>query len=204
MFLKESLLLSLHTFLIFFVAFPPELSPLSVNENADGCDAAGQQHIVCQQRRKCNDDEPHLVDKIDTRLFARKAAGIQTYGGQSAQVLDASGKLRTIKFSRPTPVLIYVQISDLVTSDAYAGDAALKAAIVEYIGSAAGDIAESGLAIGETVYYNRLMCPVNNTPGVVDYTLKVSTDGKTWSKNNIAIDARKKAITGTDKVVIVT
>lgn len=137
-------------------------------------------------------------------IHARKAAGIQTYGGQSAQVLDASGKLRTIKFSRPTPVLIYVQISDLVTSDAYAGDAALKAAIVEYIGSAAGDIAESGLAIGETVYYNRLMCPVNNTPGVVDYTLKVSTDGKTWSKNNIAIDARKKAITGTDKVVIVT
>ena len=48
------------------------------------------------------------------------------------------------------------------------------------------------------------MSPVNNTPGVVDYTLKVSTDGKTWSKNNIAIDARKKAITGTDKVVIVT
>lgn len=141
---------------------------------------------------------------IAAAIHARKAAGIQTYGGQSAQVLDASGKLRTIKFSRPTPVLIYVQISDLVTSDAYAGDAALKAAIVEYIGSAAGDIAESGLAIGETVYYNRLMCPANNTPGVVDYTLKVSTDGKTWSKNNIAIDARKKAITGTDKVVIVT
>ena len=141
---------------------------------------------------------------IAAAIHARKAAGIQTYGGQSAQVLDASGKLRRIKFSRPTPVPIYVQISDLVTSDAYAGDAALKAAIVEYIGSAAGDIAESGLAIGETVYYNRLMCPVNNTPGVVDYTLKVSTDGKTWSKNNIAIDARKKAITGTDKVVIVT
>ena len=88
---------------------------------------------------------------IAAAIHARKAAGIQTYGGQSAQVLDASGKLRTIKFSRPTPVLIYVQISDLVTSDAYAGDAALKAAIVEYIGSAAGDIAESGLAIGETV-----------------------------------------------------
>ena len=69
MFLKESLLLSLHTFLIFFAAFHPELSPLSVNENADGCDAAGQQHIVSQQRRKRNDDEPHLIDKIDARLF---------------------------------------------------------------------------------------------------------------------------------------
>lgn len=69
MFLKKSLLRSLHTFLIFFVAFPPELSPFSVNENADGCNAAGQQHIICQQRRKRNDDEPYLVDKIDTRLF---------------------------------------------------------------------------------------------------------------------------------------
>ena len=69
MFLKESLLLSLHTFLIFFAAFPSELSPLSVNENADGCAAAGQQHIVSQQRRKRNDDEPHLIDKIDARLF---------------------------------------------------------------------------------------------------------------------------------------
>lgn len=69
MLLKESLLLSLHTFLIFFAACPPELSPLSFNENADGCNAAGQQHIVCQQRRKRNDDDPHLIDKIDTRLF---------------------------------------------------------------------------------------------------------------------------------------
>lgn len=147
--------------------------------------------------------------ETDQEFRERYLSSVDKPGGSNtdairAQLLDASGKLRTIKFSRPTPVLIYVQISDLVTSDAYAGDAALKAAIVEYIGSAAGDIAESGLAIGETVYYNRLMCPVNNTPGVVDYTLKVSTDGKTWSKNNIAIDARKKAITGTDKVVIVT
>ena len=69
MFLKESLLLSLHTFLIFFIAFPLDLSPFSVNENADGCDAAGQQHIVCQQRRKRNDDEPYLIDKIDARSF---------------------------------------------------------------------------------------------------------------------------------------
>ena len=74
MFLKESLLLSLHTFLIFFAAFPSELSPLSVNENADGCAAAGQQHIVSQQRRKCNDDEPHPVDTIDTRLFFQEPA----------------------------------------------------------------------------------------------------------------------------------
>ena len=77
MFLKESLLLSLHTFLIFFVAFPLELSPFSVNENADGCDAAGQQHIVCQQRRKCNDDEPHLVDKDSYAALFSSEAGIQ-------------------------------------------------------------------------------------------------------------------------------
>jgi hypothetical protein len=45
--------------------------------NADDCDAAGQQHIVSQQRRKRNDDEPHLIDKIDARLFFSSEAGIQ-------------------------------------------------------------------------------------------------------------------------------
>ena len=73
--LKERLLLSLHSSLIFVVSSLLELSPLSVYANANGCDAAGQQHIVCQQRRKCNDDEPHLVDKDRyAALFLQESA----------------------------------------------------------------------------------------------------------------------------------
>ena len=154
---------------------------------------------------------PHSIQAIvyggtDTNvaaaIHARKAAGIQTCGTSSAQLLDASGKLRTIRFSRPTAVPIHVRISSLVTDAAYPGDGALKAAVVDYIGSEGASLAASGLSIGQTLYYNRLMCPINETQGVVDYILEVSTDGAAWQKANIVLTALQKAVTSPDKVVI--
>lgn len=139
---------------------------------------------------------------VAAAIHARKAAGIQTCGTSSAQLLDASGKLRTIRFSRPTAVPIHVRISSLVTDAAYPGDGTLKAAVVDYIGSEGTSLAASGLSIGETVYYNRLMCPINETQGVVDYILEISTDGAAWQKANIVLTALQKAVTSPDKVVI--
>lgn len=155
---------------------------------------------------------PHSIEAIvyggtDAAVAAaihlRKAAGIQTYGTTSAQLLDASGRLRMICFSRPAAVPIYVRISALVTDSDYLGDDTLREAIVSYIGSEGAPLAESGLAIGATVYYNRLMCPVNETAGVVDYSLEISTDGSAWQRANISISAVQKAVTSADKVVIV-
>lgn len=154
---------------------------------------------------------PHSVEAIvyggtdsdvAAAIHARKAAGIQTHCGRSAQVTDASGRQRTIHFSRPTSVPIYVRITKLVTGDGYMGDDTIKAAIVAHIGSDAEDMAAAGLAIGETVYYNRLMCPLNETPGVVDYSLEISTDGSSWKRENIPISARQKAATSADKVEV--
>lgn len=156
---------------------------------------------------------PHSVEAIiyggtntavAAAIHARKAAGIQTTGDVTVQVLDASGRLKAIHFSRPTTLPIFVRVTGLVTNDAYAGDAAVKAAIVDHIGSEEGDIATSGLPIGRTVYYNRLMGPMNATAGVVDYTLEISTDGSAWVKDNIAITARQKAVTSAERVVIAT
>lgn len=155
---------------------------------------------------------PHSIEAIvyggadaavAAAIFAKKAAGIQTSGTVSMQLMDASSRLRTIRFSRPEAVPVYVRISGLVVEDAYGGDAALQIVIVDYIGSEAGDYSKSGLAIGETVFYNRLMCPINSVPGVVDYSLELSTDGAAWQQANIVISARQKAVTSTGKVVIV-
>lgn len=155
---------------------------------------------------------PHSIEAIvyggtDAAVAAaihlRKAAGIQTYGTTSAQILDASGRLRVICFSRPTAVPIYVRISGLVTDSGYLGDDTLRDAIISYIGSEGAPLTESGLAIGATVYYNRLMCPVNETAGVVDYALEISADGSVWQRANIPISAVQKAVTSADKVVIV-
>lgn len=52
------------------------------------------------------------------------------------------------------------------------------------------------------MYYNRLMCPVNDTQGVVDYTLEVSTDGSAWKKSNVVLSALQKAVTSKEKVII--
>lgn len=95
-----------------------------------------------------------------------------------------------------------MRITKLVTGDGYMGDDTIKAAIVAHIGSDAEDMAAAGLAIGETVYYNRLMCPLNETPGVVDYSLEISTDGSSWKRENIPISARQKAVTSADKVEV--
>lgn len=154
---------------------------------------------------------PHSIEAIvyggmdsavASAIHRRKAGGIQTHGSRRVQVLDASGRLKTIYFSRPDAIPIYVRITGLVTSEAYKGDETIKEAIIGYIGSSESGMAASGLSIGETVYYNRLMCPVNNTAGVVDYTLELSVDGENWGKSNIAIDARAKAVTDAGKVVI--
>lgn len=154
---------------------------------------------------------PHSIEAIiyggtdadvAAAIHARKSAGIQTYGTSSAQLLDASGRLRTIFFSRPAAVSIYIRISDLVTDDSYLGDTSLQDALIAYIGAEGENLAASGLAIGESVYYNRLMCPVNDTQGVVDYTLEVSTDGSTWKKSNVVLSALQKAVTSKEKVII--
>lgn len=156
---------------------------------------------------------PHSIEAIvyggtDAAVAAaihlRKAAGIQTYGTSSVQLLDASGRLRVICFSRPAAVPIYVRIAGLVTSSDYLGDDTLRNAIISYIGNEGEPLTESGLAIGTTVYYNRLMCPVNETQGVVDYTLEISLDGEAWRKSNIVLTALQKAVTSADRVVIST
>lgn len=46
------------------------------------------------------------------------------------------------------------------------------------------------------------MCPINETQGVVDYILEISTDGAAWQKANIVLTALQKAVTSPDKVVI--
>lgn len=170
--------------------------------------------VVWENETDIQDEDglpPHSIEAIvyggtdssvAAAIHARKAAGIQTHGDRSAQVLDASKRLRTIHFSRPTSVPVYVRISNLVTGDGYMGDDTIKAAILAYIGSEDADIAASGLSIGETVYYNRLMCPVNETQGVVDYSLEISTDGSDWKRENIIISARQKAVTSVEKVEV--
>ena len=141
-----------------------------------------------------------LDEEIAEAIFKRKAAGIATYGNTSVAVLSASGKTYDINFSRPTPVPIWVKIYNLVTNNNFPvdGKSQIQQRIVDFVG---GDV-KSGLGIGQTVICVALPTEVFKVPGVVDFDLQISTDGKTYSWNNIEIASHEKATTEESKVSV--
>ena len=141
-----------------------------------------------------------LDQDIASAIFRRKAAGIQTFGNTKIAVLAASGGTYNISFSRPAPVDVWVQVSNLVTNSHFPLDGIeqIKKSLVDFIGSNT----RGGLGIGQPVICIALPTEVYKVPGVVDFDLKLSSDGKAYSWDNIEIAARQKAITDEDKVSV--
>lgn len=141
-----------------------------------------------------------LNEDVAEAIFKRKGAGIRSYGNTTVQLMDASGKLVDISFSRPAPISIWVKVYNLVTDRHFPLDGMeqIKAAIVSYIG---GD-SRGGLDIGEDVICVRVPTCVLNVSGVVDFDLQISADGVTYGWDNIEISAREKAVTDEGKVSV--
>jgi len=138
---------------------------------------------------------------IAQQIYRRKAAGIQTHGSTTVAVISAGGQTYNIKFSRPTPVSVYIKITNLTTDeDTFPadGEAQIKQALIDYLGGTVN----GGLGIGEDVYYNRLPAAIYTVSGVIDFDLEIGEDGTTYSTDNITIDSREKAVTDGEKVSI--
>ena len=134
-----------------------------------------------------------LDEDIAKAIFRRKAAGIQTFGNTTVSVLGASGQTFSINFSRPTPVNVWVRVTDLVTDRHFPLDGVeqIKRSLVSFIGGNT----RGGLNIGQDVILVALPTEVLKVPGVVDFNLQISPDGKTFGWSNIEIAARQKAVT---------
>ena len=142
-----------------------------------------------------------LDSDVAQAIYRRKAAGIQTHGTSSVEVIGNSGQTYNISFSRPSLVPVWIKITDLVVDEdrfPSGGMDQIKAALSEYIGSDE----TGGLSIGETVYYVQLPQRINGVPGVVDYKLQTSANGTTYGDLNITIGARQKAYTDDDHISI--
>lgn len=138
---------------------------------------------------------------IAQQIYRRKAAGIQTHGSTTVAVISAGGQTYNIKFSRPTPVSVYIKITHLTTDDETFpedGEAQIKQALIDYLGGTVN----GGLGIGEDVYYNRLPAVIYTVSGVIDFDLEIGEDGITYGTDNIIIDSREKAVTDGGKVSI--
>lgn len=141
-----------------------------------------------------------LDEEVAVAIYRRKAAGIQTYGSTTIPVISASGTTYNISFSRPTPVSVWVKVYDLVTDRTFPLDGIeqIKQSVVSYVGTNT----RGGLNIGQMVACVTLPTEVLKVPGVIDFKLKISSDGVNYGWENIAIAAREKAVTNESMVTV--
>ena len=95
---------------------------------------------------------------------------------------------------------IWVKVFNLVTDKHFPlnGIEQIKQSIVAYIGADT----RGGLNIGQSVICVKMPTEVLKVPGVVDFDLQISADGKTYGWDNISILARQKAVTNESMVVV--
>lgn len=141
-----------------------------------------------------------LDEEIASAIYKRKAAGIQTFGNTTVSVINASGTTYDVHFSRPTPINVWVRITDLVTDRYFPLDGIEQ--IKQNIVSCIGADTRGGLNIGQSVIRVQLPTEVLKVSGVVDFKLQISSDGKNFGWNNIEIAARQKAIITESMVMI--
>ncbi len=141
-----------------------------------------------------------LDEEIAKAIYRRKAGGVQTFGNTTVSVVTAAGGIHDVHFSRPTPVGVWVKIFNLVTDSKLPLDGIeqIKRAIVQHIGVNT----RGGLNIGQNVICVTLPTAVLKVPGVVDFDLQLSPDGKNFSWKNIEIAAREKAVTNESMVIV--
>lgn len=136
-----------------------------------------------------NYDAQELVDEI----LLRKPAGTETFGGLSGTAEDSSGNVYTIKYSEPTTVQTYVELTVNVDTD-YAGDDAVTAAISTW--------ASRNLRVGDSVYASDIIAVVADVTGVIntDISTVLVDDIASPVTTNLILTARQFATISSDDV----
>lgn len=128
------------------------------------------------------------TDEIGLAIWQKKAAGIDTFGSQSVTINDSQGFPHVINFNRPLVVPIYLNI----TVTEYPEEALppnaqtlITEAVLNY---------GNTLTVGNDVILQRFMGAIyQNVAGIGYITVTASTNGSTYSSNNISIDVRHVA-----------
>lgn len=127
-------------------------------------------------------------DEIALTIWQKKSAGIDTYGSQTVSTNDSQGFPHTINFNRPLVVQVWLDL----TITEYPEEA-LPPNASSMIAQACLNYGNT-LTVGNDVILQRFMGAVyQSVPGIGYITITASTDGVTYSTNNIQIDARHVA-----------
>ncbi len=117
--------------------------------------------------------------QIAEAIFEKKPIGIKTTGSVGQEITDAAGNPYTVYFSHTAIIDVYVNIQVNVSTQ-FEGDSG-----IEEIKNNITDYVES-LGVGGSVILSALYGEIHKVAGVEEVTtLKLSTDGNTWTTSNI-------------------
>lgn len=175
-------------------------------------DVPGVTAVTCDENYEDVTDDmgrpPHCVEavvdggdaeKIAAIIWKRKAGGIDTYGNSSAVIQDSQGVTRTVKFSRPESVKVWIKIA--VTSK---GRGAIPKATLQNIRNAVLS-ASTAYALGDDVILQRFYSAIygeSDDIGSATITAATGTTAGTYSADNIAINSRQVAAFSADRIEV--
>jgi uncharacterized phage protein gp47/JayE len=133
-------------------------------------------------------------DDVALALWQAKAGGIRTHGTTTESITDTLGESRTVKFTRPADVEIYLEVT-VVLGAGYAGDPALKAAVV-----AAG---LARYAPGDDVKASHFYAAALAVTGVTDVAVLVGITAP-GALLSVTVDPRELARFDTSRVTVVS
>lgn len=134
--------------------------------------------------------------QIAEAIFNRKPIGVGTHGEETVSVSYGGLTDYEIKFSFAESKDIYVNI-DLVTNEKFEsnGNATIKSNIETFINS---------LGMGEQIITTALYGDIYKVSGVVSAIVTVSTDGQTYTADNVNVAVNEHCVLNTLKINDVT
>jgi len=118
-----------------------------------------------------------VAEDIAQAIWQNRPVGIASQGNTAVNITDAFGFTRTIHFSRPVHVDVFIEI-DIETNAQFpqSGEDLIREALVSYI---------NNLTINDDVVYSRLYTPINSVPGHQVNGLRIGTSVESLGYTNI-------------------
>lgn len=117
--------------------------------------------------------------EIAKAIFENRPGGILSFGNTAVTVIDKYGYPRTVRFSRPTLVPIFIEI-DITEYQSFPtdGEDQIRKALIDYV---------EGLNIGQDIVFSRLYTPINSVSGHEVDSLLIGKNSPPTQTSNIVL-----------------